>query len=209
MPITLPELPFALDALEPHISSETLKLHHDKHHRAYVEKANELLAGTPFENRSQEDIIREASGGLFNQVAQAWNHSFFWHCLSPAPGDPDARLMQAIRAEFGGLEAFRKLFTDSAAELFGSGWTWLVRTTRGKLRVINADNADNPLRTGDTPLLCCDVWEHAYYLDYQNRRPEYLEHFWPLINWNFVNKAHSGQSATTSRKHGRTGSAAA
>ncbi|MCC5859998.1 MAG: superoxide dismutase [Fe] [Ectothiorhodospiraceae bacterium] len=185
----LPELPYAKNALEPHISAETLEYHHGKHHKAYVDKLNDLIPGTEFENMPLEDIIRKASGGLFNQAAQVWNHTFYWHCLSPnGGGDPSGELAEAINRDFGSVDAFRKEFTDKTIANFGSGWGWLVKNkSDGKLSIVETDDAKTPL-TDDSvvPLLTCDIWEHAYYIDYRNARPKYMEAFWNLVNWDFV-----------------------
>lgn len=186
MILTLPELPYARDALAPHMSAETLDVHHGKHHRTYVETGNTLIAGTEYERMRVEDIIRQASGKVFNNVAQAWNHSFFWNCLSPESQSPSPALKKRLDEHFGSVDAFMEQFTKTAAETFGSGWAWLVRDTSGALRVLSTANAGNPLREGHTPLLTCDVWEHAYYIDYRNARAEYLKHFWNLVNWRFV-----------------------
>ncbi len=191
MAFTLPDLPFAPDALEPHMSARTLSFHHGKHHQAYITKANELLAGTPLENKSVEEVIKAAKAEgkqvLFNQAAQHWNHSFFWKCLSPKGGKPGAGLLKRLTADFGSEEAFRKAFDEKAKGNFGSGWTWLVQGKDGKLAVTNTSNADLPLAHGETALLTLDVWEHAYYLDYQNARPKFIASFLDnLVNWAFV-----------------------
>jgi superoxide dismutase, Fe-Mn family len=186
MALILPELPFARDALEPHMSRETLDFHYGKHHKAYVDKANKLIAGTEFENMALEEIVLKSSGTLFDQAAQAWNHTFFWNSLTPDPSQPGRNLVDALVRQFGGLDDFRKLFTDTAVATFGSGWTWLVRDSDGSLAVLSTSNAGNPLPHGRKPLLTCDVWEHAYYIDYRNARPQYLEHFWQLVNWAFI-----------------------
>lgn len=189
----LPKLPYALDALEPHISRETLEYHYGKHHKAYVDKLNALIPGTEFEKLPLEDIIRKANGGLFNQAAQVWNHSFYWHCLSPnGGGEPAGALGKAINDGFGSFEEFKKQFSDKAATLFGSGWAWLVKKPDGKLAIVQTPNAETPLTTEDTALLTCDVWEHAYYIDYRNARPKYIEAFWNLVNWEFVEKNLEG-----------------
>jgi len=184
----LADLPYAKDALQPHISAETLEYHYGKHHRTYVDKLNGMIGGTPFAESSLEDIIRKAPpGGLFNNGAQVWNHSFYWQCLAPkAGGEPSGALAQAIMKSFGSFADFQTKFTEAAAGNFGSGWTWLVKRADGGLDIVNTSNAGNPLRDGLTPLLTCDVWEHAYYIDYRNARPKYLEAFWRLVNWNFV-----------------------
>lgn len=183
----LPELPYAKDALEPHISAETLDYHYGKHHATYVDKLNNMIPGTEFESSSLEEIIKNASGGIFNNGAQVWNHTFYWNCLSPEGGsDPAGALGEAIKNTFGSIEEFKTKFSDSAANNFGSGWTWLVKNTAGDLEIVNTSNAANPMTEGDQPLLTCDVWEHAYYIDYRNARPKYVDAFWSLVNWNFV-----------------------
>ncbi|MCC5809588.1 MAG: superoxide dismutase [Fe] [Ectothiorhodospiraceae bacterium] len=185
----LPELPYAKNALEPHISAETLEFHHGKHHKAYVDKLNDLIPGTEYENLSLEDIIKKASGGLFNQAAQVWNHTFYWHCLSPnGGGEPSGELADAIKRDFGSVDGFKKEFTDKTIANFGSGWGWLVKNkSDGKLSIVETDDAKTPV-TDDSvvPLLTCDIWEHAYYIDYRNARPKYMEAFWNLVNWDFV-----------------------
>jgi Fe-Mn family superoxide dismutase len=186
---TLPDLPYAMNALEPHISRETLEYHYGKHHRTYVEKLNGLIEGTEFAGASLEDIVRRSSGGVFNNAAQVWNHTFYWHCLSPQGGGaPGGELAKAIDAAFGSFEAFHQQFSDKAVTLFGSGWAWLVKKPDGKLAIVQTGNAETPLTGADVPLLTCDVWEHAYYIDYRNARPKYLEAFWKLVNWDFVAK---------------------
>ncbi|MGB0513933.1 MAG: superoxide dismutase [Fe] [Wenzhouxiangellaceae bacterium] len=187
MSFTLPELPYAKNALEPHISAETLEYHYGKHHNAYVDKLNGMIEGSEHAGKSLEAIIASASGGLFNNAAQVWNHTFYWNCLSPeGGGEPQGALADAINRDFGSFANFKEKFTESAIGNFGSGWTWLVRNTDGSLAIVNTDDADTPL-TGDAkPLLTCDVWEHAYYIDYRNARPKYLEAFWNLVNWKFV-----------------------
>jgi Fe-Mn family superoxide dismutase len=188
----LPDLPYAMDALEPHISRDTLEYHYGKHHAAYVDKLNKAIKDTDYAGKTLEQIIATADGGVFNNAAQTWNHTFYWQCLSPhGGGEPGNPVMKLIHKEFGGLDDFKKRFTDSAATLFGSGWTWLVANREGKLEIINTENAGNPLRQGHTPLLTCDVWEHAYYLDYKNARPDYLKSFWKLVNWEFVNQQYN------------------
>jgi superoxide dismutase, Fe-Mn family len=186
MPLTLPPLPFPEDALAPHLSAETLSFHHGKHHRKYVETANTLIAGTEFEHLPAEDIVRRASGKVFNNVAQAWNHEFFWQCLTPKSQAPANALAKALSDSFGSVDEFQSRFTKTALDTFGSGWAWLVRDPSGALKVLSTANADTPLRTGQSPLLTCDVWEHAYYIDYRNERPRFLEHFWKIVNWEFV-----------------------
>lgn len=183
----LPELHFAMDALQPHISKETLEYHYGKHHNAYVTNLNNLILGTEFEDIELEDIIKKApAGGIFNNAAQVWNHSFYWNCLSPnGGGEPIGNLLEAINKAFGSLDGFKEKFTQSAVTNFGSGWTWLVNGENG-LEIINTSNAGTALTSGKTVLLTCDVWEHAYYVDYRNARPQYVEAFWNLINWDFV-----------------------
>lgn len=187
MAFTLPALPYALDALEPHVSKETLEFHYGKHHQTYVTNLNNLVAGTEFENASLEDIVRKSSGGVFNNAAQVWNHTFYWHSLSPnGGGEPAGALLDAINAKWGSVAAFKEAFNKSAAGNFGSGWTWLVKKADGTLDIVNTSNAATPLTTDDKALLTCDVWEHAYYIDYRNARPKYLESFWNLANWEFA-----------------------
>jgi len=184
----LPELKFAMDALQPHISKETLEFHYGKHHNAYVTNLNNLIPGTEFEDMQLEDIIKKApAGGIFNNAAQVWNHSFYWNCLSPnGGGEPSGKLLNAINKAFGSFDEFKEKFTKSAVTNFGSGWTWLVQNDDGSLELINTSNAGTALTTGKTPLLTCDVWEHAYYVDYRNARPKYVDAFWNLVNWDFV-----------------------
>jgi Fe-Mn family superoxide dismutase len=183
----LPELPYAKNALEPHISEETLEYHYGKHHATYVNKLNTLVEGTEFESMSLEDIINKASGGIFNNAAQVWNHTFYWNCLSPdGGGEPEGELATAIEKAFNSFDEFKKQFTESAIGNFGSGWTWLVKNADGQLEIVNTGNAGNPMTDGKQPLLTCDVWEHAYYIDYRNARPSYLDAFWKLVNWKFV-----------------------
>ncbi len=188
---TLPDLPWAKDALEPHISKETIDFHYGKHHQAYVTNLNNLVTGTDYENLSLEEIIKKApAGGLFNNAAQVWNHTFYWNSLSPkGGGEPTGALAAAINDSFGSFAEFKEKFTTSAATNFGSGWTWLVQTKAGKLEIVNTSNAGCVLTDGfrNTPLFNCDVWEHAYYVDYRNARPEYLKNFWNLVNWEFAN----------------------
>lgn len=193
MAYELPELPYAQNALEPHISAETLEYHHGKHHAAYVANLNKLVAGTEHEGKSLEDIIASSDGGIFNNAAQIWNHSFYWNCLSPnGGGAPSGDLGKAIDETFGSFDAFQEKFTASAIGNFGSGWTWLVKNADGSIEIANTSNAGSPLTSGQTPLITCDVWEHAYYIDYRNARPAYLEAFWNLVNWEFANKNYTG-----------------
>jgi len=183
----LPELPYANNALEPHISAETLEFHYGKHHATYVTNLNNLIPGTEFEKLSLEDIIKKASAGIFNNAAQVWNHTFYWNCLSPnGGGEPDGALADAINQAFGSFADFKEKFTTSCVTNFGSGWTWLVKNSDGSLEIVNTSNAANPMTEGKTPIMTCDVWEHAYYIDYRNARPKYLEAFWNLVNWSFV-----------------------
>ena len=189
----LPELPYAKNALEPHIIAETLEFHYGKHHATYVDKLNGMIEGTEFESASIEEIILGASGGIFNNAAQIWNHSFYWNGLSPnGGGEPEALLADAIDSEFGSFEQFKEAFTASALGNFGSGWTWLVKNSSGSLEIVNTDDAANPMSEGHTPILTCDVWEHAYYIDYHNKRPDYINAFWSLVNWDFVATKFAG-----------------
>lgn len=185
----LPPLPYALDALQPHMSKETLEFHYGKHHQAYVTNLNNLIKGTEFENASLEEIIKKSSGGIFNNSAQVWNHTFFWNCLSPqGGGQPSGAVADAINKKWGSFEAFKEAFAKSATTNFGSGWTWLVKKADGSVDLANTSNAGTPLTGDDKPLLTCDVWEHAYYIDYRNRRPDFVGAFWNLVNWEFVAK---------------------
>lgn len=187
MTIRLPELPYSRDALEPHISKETLDYHYGKHHQAYVDNLNKLIPNTKFENATLEEIILQSSGGIFNNAAQVWNHTFYWHCLSPnGGGEPSGELAEAINTTFGSFDAFKEKFTQTAISTFGSGWAWLVKKQDGTLELVSTSNANTPMTQQQTALLTCDVWEHAYYIDYRNARPKYLEHFWNLVNWDFV-----------------------
>ncbi len=187
MPFTLPDLPYPKNALAPHMSEETLEYHYGKHHKTYVDNLNKLVQGTEYENMSLEDIIMKSSGGIFNNAAQVWNHTFFWNCLSPqGGGEPSGELADAIRRDFGSFEKFKEQFTDASVKHFGSGWGWLVKTKDGKLAVMSTANAQNPMTDGHKPLLTCDVWEHAYYIDYRNRRADFVNAFWNLVNWKFV-----------------------
>jgi len=184
---TLPALAYPMHALEPHISRETLKYHYGKHHRAYLYQLNSLLAGSDHERSSLEDIMRKSTGALFNNAAQFWNHNFYWRCLAPEGGGaPAGELARLIAGTFGSVNAFRQSFTKKATAKFGSGWTWLVRTHDGRLMVFNTNDADNPLRLVATPLLVCDVWEHAYYIDYRNDRARYVDAYWNIVNWRFA-----------------------
>jgi len=185
----LPALPYAQNALEPNISAHTLEFHYGKHHQTYVNNLNNLIKGTEFENASLEDIIKKATGGIFNNAAQIWNHTFYWESLAPKDGSkPTGALADAINKSFGSFLQFREKFSAASATLFGSGWVWLVKKNDGTLDIIQENNAGNPMKKGLIPILTCDVWEHAYYLDYQNRRPDYIAAFWNLINWKKVEK---------------------
>lgn len=184
----LPELPWSNDALAPHISPETIEYHYGKHHNAYVTKLNAAIEGTEHAEKSLEDIIKTAKGGLFNNAAQVWNHTFYWNCLAPnAGGAPTGNVADEINKKWGSFDKFKEEFTNSAATNFGSGWTWLVKDSSGNLSIVNTDDAGTPMTEGLTALLTIDVWEHAYYVDYRNARPSYIEAFWNLVNWDFVN----------------------
>ena len=189
MAFELPPLPYAQNALEPHISAETLEYHYGKHHQAYVTNLNNLIPGTEFEGKSLEEIVKTSSGGIFNNAAQVWNHTFYWNCMGPnAGGEPKGAVADGINKKWGGFAEFKEAFNKSAAGNFGSGWTWLVKKPDGSLDIVNTSNAGTPLTTTDKPLLTCDVWEHAYYIDYRNRRPDYLASWWSLVNWDFAQK---------------------
>lgn len=190
MSYELPPLPYPRDALAPHISSETLDYHYGKHHQSYVDKLNKLVVDTEFAGKSLESIVKTAKGAIFNNAAQVWNHSFYWNSLSPDGGGPaSGPIALAIESSFGSFDEFRKTFTSSATGNFGSGWTWLVQLGDASLAIVNTSNAMTPLTDPNvTPLLTVDVWEHAYYIDYRNRRPKYLEAFWALVNWEFANR---------------------
>ena len=184
---TLPALPYALDALAPHISKETLEYHYGKHHQTYVTNLNNLIKGTEFENASLDDIVKKSSAGIFNNAAQIWNHTFYWKSLKPQGGGaPSGALAAAINAKWGSFDAFKEAFTKSALGNFGSSWTWLVKKPDGSLDIVNTSNAATPFTTADQPLLTCDLWEHAYYIDYRNLRAKYIEAFWGLVNWDFA-----------------------
>ena len=184
----LPPLPYDMDALAPHISRETLEFHYGKHHQTYVTNLNNLIKGTPHESQSLEEIVRSASGGIFNNAAQIWNHTFYWNSLSPnGGGAATGAVGDAINAAFGSFDKFKEEFTKSSVTLFGSGWAWLVKKGDGSVAIVQTSNAATPLTGDDVPLLTCDVWEHAYYIDYRNARPKYLEAFWGLVNWDFAN----------------------
>ena len=190
----LPALPYAKDALEPHISAETLDFHHDKHHAAYVNNLNNLIPGTEFENLSLEDIVRKApAGGIFNNAAQVWNHTFYFAGLSAdGGGEPTGALAEAINKSFGSFAKFKDQFSKTAVGNFGSGWTWLVKNAAGKLEIVNTGNAGSALTGDATPLLTIDVWEHAYYVDKRNARPAYVEAWWNVVNWEFVAENFAG-----------------
>lgn len=187
MAIELPALPYAIDALAPHISQETLEYHHGKHHATYVAKLNAAIPGTEFEGKSLEDIIKTSSGPVFNNAAQVWNHTFYWNCLSPnGGGEPTGTLADAINSTFGSFAEFQTQFNDKAVNNFGSSWTWLVKNSDGSLEIVNTSNAGTPMTAGQTAVLTVDLWEHAYYIDYRNARPNYLTAFWKLVNWDFA-----------------------
>ena len=187
MAFELPELPYAYNALEPIISKKTLEFHHDKHHAAYVNNLNNLIKGTEFENADIIDIIMKSTGGIFNNAAQVWNHTFYFDQFGKdSSKGPNSQLAEAINASFGSFDQFKEKFTTAAKTLFGSGWAWLVKKTNGSLDIVQTSNAANPLTEGLIPILTCDVWEHAYYLDYQNKRPDYIANFWDIINWDIV-----------------------
>lgn len=189
MPFSLPPLPYAKTALAPHISQETLEFHHGKHHNTYVTNLNNLVSGTEFAAMSLEEIVLKSSGGIFNNAAQIWNHSFYWNCLSPQGGGaPIGELAEAIHNTFGSFAAFKERFTATSVTTFGSGWGWLVKNADGSLELMSTSNAGTPATSGKKALLTCDVWEHAYYIDHRNARPNYVATFWNLVNWDFVAK---------------------
>ena len=184
---TLPALPYAMDALAPTISQETLEYHYGKHHKAYVDNLNNLIKGGEFENSTLEEIVKKSTGGIFNNAAQVWNHTFYWNSMTPnGGGAPTGALADAINAKWGSFDSFKAEFTKTAVTTFGSGWAWLVKTPAGGLELVSTSNAATPLTTDNKALLTCDVWEHAYYIDYRNARPKYVESFWGLVNWDFV-----------------------
>jgi len=188
MAFELPELPYSKDALAPHISAETLDYHYGKHHAAYVNKLNAAVEGSEWAGKSLEDIVKGSEGGLFNNAAQTWNHTFYWNSLKPGGGgEPTGAIADAINEKWGSFDKFKEAFTNAAATQFGSGWAWLVKSDAG-LEIVQTSNAGCPLTDGKTPVLTCDVWEHAYYVDYRNARPKYLEAWWSLVNWDFANK---------------------
>ncbi len=186
MAFELSPLPYDKGALAPVISAETLEYHYGKHHQTYVTNLNKLVAGTELEGATLEEIISKSSGAVFNNAAQIWNHTFYWSCLSPGGGAPSGALAEAINSTFGSFSAFKEQFSTSAATNFGSGWTWLVRKKDGSIAIVNTSNAGCPLTEGQVPLLTFDVWEHAYYIDYRNARPKYIESLWGIVNWDFV-----------------------
>jgi len=190
MAFELPPLPYEKNALEPAISAETLEFHYGKHHQTYVTNLNNLIKGTEFEDKSLEDIIKTSSGGIFNNAAQIWNHTFYWHSMRPATQavEPPAKLADALTKAFGSVDKFKEEFSKQAAGNFGSGWTWLVQRPDGSLAIVNTSNAATPITGSDKPLFTADVWEHAYYIDYRNARPKYLEAFWSVVNWDFAAK---------------------
>lgn len=193
MSYELPPLPYEKNALEPHISTETLEFHYGKHHQTYATNLNNLVKGTDNENKSLEEIVKSSSGGLFNNAAQIWNHTFYWNCLSPnGGGEPTGALADAINAKFGSFASFKEEFSKTAITTFGAGWGWLVKNADGSLELVSTSNAGCPITGDQTPLLTCDVWEHAYYIDYRNARPKYLEAFWNLVNWEFASANFAG-----------------
>lgn len=193
MAYELPPLPFEKGALAPHISEETLEYHYGKHHKTYVDKLNGLVPGTEFEGKPLEDVVKTSTGGIFNNAAQVWNHTFFWNCLSPnGGGEPTGAIADAINKAFGSFDKFKEEFTTSAINNFGSSWTWLVKKADGNLAIVNTSNAGTPLTDSSvTPLMTVDLWEHAYYIDYRNARPKYMEGFWALVNWDFAEQNFS------------------
>ncbi len=189
MTYELPPLPYALDALAPHMSKETLEYHHGKHHKTYVDNLNKLVPGSAHDGQDLETLVKTASGPIFNNAAQVWNHTFFWNCLSPqGGGEPNGELARALARDFGSVAEFKDKFADISIKQFGSGWGWLVQNREGRLQLVSTSNAGCPLTDGLTPLLTCDVWEHAYYIDHRNRRPDYLAAFWKIVNWDFAQK---------------------
>lgn len=187
MAIELPPLPFAMNALAPHISEETLQYHYGKHHKAYVDNLNKLIANTDFAQKTLEEIIKTSEGGIFNNAAQVWNHTFYWNCLTPqSKGTPTGALADKINQAFGSFAQFKERFTQTAITTFGSGWAWLVKKQDGTLDIVSTSNAQTPMTSKQMALLTCDVWEHAYYIDYRNARPQYVDHFWELVNWDFA-----------------------
>ncbi|MBL8708146.1 MAG: superoxide dismutase [Fe] [Rhodospirillaceae bacterium] len=204
--ISQPPLPYAMDALAPHISKETLEYHYGKHHKSYVDNLNELIEGTEFADMDLEAIVGKASGPIFNNAAQVWNHTFYWHCLTPEGGGaPDGQLAAAIDRNWGPIDTFKSEFTKAAAGNFGSGWTWLVQNRDGGLEIVNTSNAQTPLTSDAKPLLTCDVWEHAYYIDYRNKRPDYLAAFWEVVNWRFAANNLAAGAAEESQRARKAG----
>lgn len=192
MTFVLPPLPYDMHALAPHLSEETLSYHYGKHHQTYVNNLNKLVEGTPFAQSTLEEIITKTTGPLFNNAAQIWNHTFYWHCLTPnGGGEPTGALKIAIEHSFGSFAQFQEAFTKAAVGAFGSAWAWLVKTEAKELTIVTTSNAGTPMTAGQQALLTCDVWEHAYYIDYRNRRPDYLNAFWELVNWEFVSQQHA------------------
>ena len=190
MAFTLPPLPYDIGALAPILSKETLEFHYGKHHKAYVDNLNKLVAGKPEESKSLEELIKTSEGPVFNNAAQIWNHTFYWNCLSPKAGSrvPSGKIKELIDKQWGSFDKFKEEFTTACLGVFGSGWGWLSRDAAGKLHIEKGPGADNPMRHGRTPLLTCDVWEHAYYIDFRNERNRYVNSFWDIVNWDFVNK---------------------
>ena len=189
MTFELPALPYAEDALAPHISKETLQFHYGKHHQTYVTNLNNLIEGTADASKSLEEIVLNSTGGIFNNAAQVWNHTFYWHSLSPnGGGEPTGKIADAINQNFGSFAKFKEEFAKTCITTFGSGWGWLVKNADGSLALVSTSNAGCPLTQNQKPILTCDVWEHAYYIDYRNARPKYLEAFWSLVNWDFANQ---------------------
>ena len=187
MMFTLPKLSYSYDAVEPFFDAKTMELHHTKHHQTYVTNLNNLIPNTEFEGKSLEEIIKKATGGVFNNAAQVWNHTFYWHCMKPnGGGKPTGKLAESIDKYFGSFEQFKEKFSNASVTTFGSGWGWLVKNKDGSLEIISTSNAGTPMTDNKTALLTCDVWEHAYYIDYRNLRPKYVENFWNLVNWDFV-----------------------
>lgn len=185
----LPPLPYSLDALQPHFSKETLEYHYGKHHKGYVDNLNNLIPNTEFAEMSLEQIIQKATGPIFNNAAQIWNHTFYWHCLTPQSGqEPTGKLAEAINQTFGSFAQFKEVFGKAAIATFGSGWAWLVKNADGTLAIVSTSNAGTPMTADQKALLTCDVWEHAYYIDYRNSRPNYLNAYWQIVNWDFVAK---------------------
>jgi Fe-Mn family superoxide dismutase len=190
----LPKLPYNLKDLAPFVTEEQMDFHYNKHHAAYFTKLNGLIDGKPEADRSLEDLVIGSTGAIFNNAAQAWNHTFFWHCMSPSGGkEPTGALKMAIERDFGSLAAFREKFSSAAANLFGSGWAWLAKDDSGKLEIMPLSNADTPLKHGKQPIFTLDVWEHAYYIDYRNRRPDFIQKFWDVVNWDFVAKSYGSK----------------